>query len=84
VDLAVTDSTIYQELVGPTSGGFSGNIVFEKNGGVETLDISLSDCQIPNAPHTLPEEGKILSSVEVVVRDLTVTVKDSQDPGAYV
>lgn len=84
VDLAITDSAVFQELVGPTSGGFSGNIVFEKNGGAETLDISLSDCQIPNAPHTLPEEGKILSSVEVVVRDLTVTVKDSQDPGAYV
>lgn len=83
VDLAITDSAVYQELVGPTSGGFSGSIEFVKNTN-ETLNISLSDCQIPNAPHTIPEEGKILTSVEVNVRDLTITVDDSVGSTAYV
>lgn len=84
VDLAVTDSSLYSELVSPTDGGFTSTITLEKKSGTETLELKGEECQITSAPHPVPEEGKVVSGVEIDVRKPTVIVKDDTTSTAYV
>lgn len=81
VTIAVTDSSIYQELINPTDGGFSTSIQFAKNGGDETLEISASDCRMTGAPHEIPDDGKVTTGVEITPRTSQVTIVDSQTAG---
>lgn len=80
VEIAVTDESIYQEMRDPTSGGFDASITFVKN-EVETLKIEAKGCRMENAPHTIPEDGKIEVPVSLLPQSTTITVVDSESDG---
>jgi len=82
LEIAITDDSIYQELINPTAGGFSMDIEFAKGGnGDETLRIQGSNLRMEEAPHDIADEGKISISPSITPRDVKVTVVDSQSAG---
>lgn len=80
VELAVSDESVYQEMRDPTSGGFDTSITFLK-GGNESLEILAQNCRMENAPHSIPEDGKIEVPVSILPRKTTITVVDSVSEG---
>lgn len=80
VELAVTDEAVYQEMRDPTSGGFDTSITFLK-GTDESLQIQAQDCRMENAPHSIPEDGKIEVPVSIIPRKTTITIVDSVSEG---
>ena len=80
VELAVTDEAVYQEMRDPTTGGFDTSITFKK-GGNESLEIVAEDCRMENAPHSIPEDGKIEVPVSLIPRKTTITVVDAESGG---
>lgn len=82
VEVAITDNSIYTELVN-SQGPFDANIVFEKNDGQETLDISAKDCRMPSAPHSLPEDGKTSTTIGLSPRKTEIVIVDSQATSSY-
>lgn len=82
VEIAVTNTSIYQELVDANTP-FNANIVFEKNNGNETLAITAKDCRMPTAPHNIPEDGKLTSPVSLSPRKTEIVVVDSQTTDNY-
>lgn len=82
VEVAVTDDSIYQELV-DSDGPFDANIVFEKDGGDETLEIKANENRMPSAPHALPEDGKATTTIGLSPRKTEIVVVDSEESDSY-
>jgi len=79
--ITVDDDTLYQELIGPTEGGFEGEIEFEKPSG-EVLRITAKDCNFAEAPHEIPgDDSTIQVDVTIIPEDLEVRVEDQQSAG---
>lgn len=80
--ITVDDDSLYSELRSPTSGGFKGEIEFEKPSG-EQLRITAKDCNFAEAPHEIPgDDSTIQVDVSIIPEDLEVRVEDTQTSGA--
>lgn len=73
LDIAITDDSLFQEVVNPTSGGFAVDAVFEKPGG-DQLSLSVGEARMENADHEIPDDGKITVSPSIVPRTVSATV----------
>lgn len=83
VELAVTDDSIYSELVS-SQGTFTATITFEKgSNGDETLAITAKECRMPTAPHSIPADGKITSPVTLSPRETEIVVVDGTETSSY-
>lgn len=76
LEIAITDRSLYDELVSPTDFGFDMSMTFAKASGGETLEIAGSGLRIEDASHEIPDEGKVTISPSMVAKDVTVTVAD--------
>lgn len=79
--ITVDDNSLYQELVGPTEDGFTTQIEFEKPGSGESLRIIAENCNIPQAPHDIPQENVISTDVAIIPEHIEIKVEDAQSAG---
>lgn len=84
VTVAVTDTSIYNELV--SSGtSFTASIEFAKgSNGEETLRIESTETKLPSGAHPIPEEGKVETQLTLNPRKTTITVVDGSESTSYV
>lgn len=83
--ITIDDNSIYNELISPTSDGFTAQLEFEKPGSGENLRITCSKCNITTAPHNIPAEETVVSAdVTIIPESVTVKVEDTSANTAYV
>lgn len=83
--IAIEADDLYQELISPTAGGFTSTIEFQRGGTGDLFKIEATGCNFTEAPHEIPgESGKVEVEVTINPDSLTITVEDSDNPGAYV
>jgi hypothetical protein len=84
VSIAVTDNSLYNELVN-SQGPFTATVTFEKgSNGDETLQIEGKECKMPSGAHPVPEEGKVETDLTLSPRKTTITVVDGVESTSYV
>lgn len=77
-----TDPALFNELVGPSEGGFSASMSFTKQHSTdEQLLLEATGCRMESAPHDLPESGPTEVDVSVIPNSVTVTVYDAETGG---
>jgi hypothetical protein len=82
VTISVTDNSLYNELVGPTTDGFTSNLSFSKQHSTDdSLDINATECRMESGTPEIPEEGPATVDVSIIPGSLTITVQDSQSAG---
>lgn len=82
--IVIEDDALYQELISPTAGGFTGTIEFQKGGSGDLFRITVNGCNFTEAPHEIPgESGRIEVEVTIQPESLTIEVEDS-DTNAWV
>lgn len=84
--ITIDDSTLYDELVGPTLGGVAANIAFTRSNG-DTLTIDLSGLNIQEAPHSTPrgesaDDETVDVEATMLPQNATITVEDSVSASA--
>ena len=84
VTIAVTDTSIYNELVSSDTT-FTATMTFQKgSNGDETLKFEGKECKLPNGAHPVPEEGKVETQLSLSPRTTTITVVDGTETNSYV
>lgn len=81
--IAIEDDALYQELISPTSGGFTATAEFARPNG-DVLRINSDTANFESAPHDLPEDSQTIEvEVSMMLEDLTIKVEDSNITGTY-
>lgn len=81
--IAIEDDALYQELIGPTSGGFDAVIEFERPNG-DTLRITGQSANFESAPHDMPGDSQTIEvETSMMLEDLQIEVEDSNITGTY-
>jgi len=84
VTIAVTDNSIYNELV-KTDNTFTASMEFFKGSSEnETLKFEGSECKLPDGAHPVPEDGKVETQLSLSPRTSTITVADGTETSSYV
>lgn len=66
-----SDTTVFDAL--KTSGPVAATILYTR-GTNDTIQFSFTNCEIKQAPHSVPEEAEVQTKLSLVPRNLTVTV----------
>lgn len=82
VTIAVTDNTIYNELVN-TGDTFTATVTFSK-GTYEDITFEGRGCKMPSGAHPIPEDGKVETQLSLSPRKTTITVGDEVTSSSYV
>jgi len=81
--ITVEDNSLYNELVNPTSGGFTAEMAFTRSNG-DTITITATGCNFADGAHPIPaDSSKIEVEVTMTPESLTITVDDSNSSAAY-
>ena len=76
-DVAQYGTDMYDELLSPTSGGSTMELLFTR-GASDTLKITISNATVKTAPHVInPEAEDVPISVDLVAKDISVEVIDA-------
>lgn len=76
LEIAITDGSLYQELINPTEGGFDMSIEFD-NGDGDVLSIEGSGLRMESTPHGVPDDGKVTVSPSITPRTVWVDAPGS-------
>jgi hypothetical protein len=81
--ITIEDNALYNELVSPTAGGFTAEMVFQRPNG-DSITITADRCNITEGGHPIPAESeKVEVEVTMTPETLTITVEDSNSSAAY-
>lgn len=82
--IVVEDAALYNELINPTSGGFTASLEFQRNGDGHLFRIEATGCQFTENEQPIPaESGKVEVEPTIIPNSLTITV-ESGDSNAWV
>jgi len=81
--LTVEDSSIYNELINPTSGGFQAQMSFTRPNG-DQIQVTATGCNFTEAGHPIPaDSSKVEVETTMTPESLTITVSDSNSASGY-